>query len=383
MEVNADIKVGKVRRLAPLLLALVISAAAGSLFPFVQGVFSIRLAVAGAFLGCGVTLVLAVFETFFYAKRLQKLDMKWAILVKSVIYSVTISTFYFVMVLIHGQGELDQGRKIAFGSVFSFSVAASLIISSFVSISRILGQHELLRLIAGRYHTGKEEERIVMFIDMDGSTAIAERVGAVAFLNLLNDFIYDITGPILDSGGEIYKYVGDGVIVTWNVRAGTKKANCLMSFFVMQQEILKKRDLYLQKYQLVPEFRAGVHYGKVVIGEMGDFKREIAILGDTVNTAARIISECSSQNQKLLASSELLAILPPSVLQRFFRFAELGAIQLKGKRETVQLIAVDTRLDQPEETGSLLKWSFSLPTRQELRDRFTRKKPDSEQKRAA
>lgn len=392
MEVKAHIKVGKVRRLGPLLLALVISGMAGAAFPFIQGVFSPTLSIGGAFLGCVLTLVLASFETFFYARRLAKLDIKWAILAKSAVYASAITVCYLILHFALGASGLGDGHQLSYGAVFSFALAVSLVISSFVSISRILGQNELVRLVFGSYHTPREEQRVVMFLDLEGSTAIAEKIGPIAFLKLLNDFLYDITTPILDSGGEIYKYLGDGVIVTWKLKAGLKKSNCLMSFFVMQQQLQAQSERYLRKYQLVPQFRAGIHVGPVVIGEMGDFKREIAILGDTVNTAARIISECSAREKRVLISDDLMQMLPKERLSSLFRFEGLGGIQLKGKRSEVSLVSVDPRAVDHEEHGSLVKWSFSIArpkmpallARVAGRFRFGKKaKPAPESKKAA
>src|SRR3546814_1515333 len=67
----------------------------------------------------------------------------------------------------------------------------------------------------GRYHQPRRENRLFVFFDMRGSTAIAERIGDVAFHRLLNRFFIDLTEAVLPWHGIVHKYVGDEMIVTW------------------------------------------------------------------------------------------------------------------------------------------------------------------------
>ena len=58
---------------------------------------------------------------------------------------------------------------------------------------------------------------------MRSSTAIAERLGELGFLNLLNRFIVDLSLAIAEAGGEIHKYVGDEIIATWRLPPGMSR----------------------------------------------------------------------------------------------------------------------------------------------------------------
>ncbi len=97
-----------------------------------------------------------------------------------------------------------------------FSFAMSFAFAFMLSISRLLGQNVLLNFITGRYYWPRLEERILLFLDMEGSTGLAERLGPLAFHRLLNRFVTDLTAPIVAAQGEIYAYVGDELIATWN-----------------------------------------------------------------------------------------------------------------------------------------------------------------------
>jgi adenylate cyclase len=85
-------------------------------------------------------------------------------------------------------------------------------------------------------------------------------------------------------------------------------------------------------------FRAALHCGPVVIGELGTVKLEIAFLGDTMNTAARLQQMCRDTGQRVLASSVLvnrLVGLPPGIAKR-----SIGSLRLRGKENEIELYAL-------------------------------------------
>jgi adenylate cyclase len=202
----------------------------------------------------------------------------------------------------------------------------------------MLGQNVMTSFFTGRYHRPVEEERIFMFLDIVSSTTIAEKIGHVRFHVLLGDFFFDISDAILAAGGEIYKYVGDEVIVSWRMDRGIEDARCVRVFFDVRDAVEARRTAYEEKFGFVPGFRAGVHGGTVVVGEMGDFKREIAFLGDVVNTTARIQAATKEHGRDLLVSS---AVMDRIDLPGGYRAERLGAIRLRGKEEEVGLVGVE------------------------------------------
>ncbi len=88
----------------------------------------------------------------------------------------------------------------------------------------------------------------------------------------------------------------------------------------------------------MPEFKAGVHCGKVVSGEMGSTKMEIAFLGDVINTAARIEGECNPHRKPLLISNDLQQKLS---LEKEYRSEKIGNINLRGRMEKIELYAIE------------------------------------------
>ncbi len=90
------------------------------------------------------------------------------------------------------------------------------------TVNSLLGQNVLTTFITGRYHKPRLEERVFLFLDMEGSTGLAERLGPLAFHRLVNRFVNDLTEPIVVARGEIYSYVGDEVIATWKLETGNR-----------------------------------------------------------------------------------------------------------------------------------------------------------------
>lgn len=208
-----------------------------------------------------------------------------------------------------------------------------------LQINSKFGQGALGDIISGKYNTPKEEKRIFMFLDLNSSTTIAERLGDERYHELLKDFFSDITNPILDNNGEIYQYVGDEVIVAWKYEDGIKNNQCVKCFFDIKVHIEKMKEKYLSRYRLVPAFKAGIHCGKVVAGEVGIIKRDITYSGDVLNTTSRILTLCKKFNAEILTSADLIAELK---LSKKYNARPIGAIKLRGKEKEVVLSAVTT-----------------------------------------
>lgn len=208
-----------------------------------------------------------------------------------------------------------------------------------LDVNEKYGAGVLRQLVMGKYHHPREEERIFMFLDMKGSTGIAERIGHIQFFELLNDFFKDITDPILFTRGSIYQYIGDEVIVVWKIPNGVKNGNCIRCYYNIRAAINRKAAEYKSKYGVVPDFKAGIHCGKVTIGEIGVLKRDIVFSGDVLNTTSRMQSMCNYFGVKLLISKRLLDRigLPPNYLDT----RKIGNISLKGKTKKVVLYTIE------------------------------------------
>lgn len=206
-----------------------------------------------------------------------------------------------------------------------------------LQISDKFGPGNLWKFIRGKYYNPREEKRIFMFLDLRSSTSIAEKLGHVKYYNLLNDFYSVITDPIINFYGEIYQYVGDEIVVTWNLNNNMHKNRSVDCFFEIQKKVFEQREKFLKRYDLVPEFKAGIHCGKVTVGEIGILKRDIIYSGDVLNTTSRIQEACNEFNTELLVSEDIVKLIsePGDYL-----INTIGGVAFKGKTKKVRVFSV-------------------------------------------
>ncbi len=177
-----------------------------------------------------------------------------------------------------------------------------------------------------------------MFLNVTEFTGIAEQLGHIRYFELLNDFFKDIDEPIERHKGEIYQYVGDEVVVTWPLNAGVENANCLNCFFDIVSTIDNLSTEYIDKYDLVPSFKAGMHYGKVSTGTIGTLKKEIIYTGDVLNTTSRIEGLCNMHGVNILLSKNLVDQLQDN---QKYSSKRIGELILRGKSTKVTLFTFE------------------------------------------
>ncbi len=187
-----------------------------------------------------------------------------------------------------------------------------------------------------KYLRPKDEERIFMFLDLKASTTIAEEIGHRRYFEFMSDFITDATTPILNNHGEIYQYVGDEIVISWRMDNGQFDPHCIQCFFDIKNKIDQLSAKYKAKFDVVPTFKAGLHYGYVTVGEVGVVKKDLIFSGDAVNTTAHIRTKCNEYNAELLISSDLAGKLTTEG----YEMKRIGDIRLKGKQVPVELNSV-------------------------------------------
>jgi adenylate cyclase len=218
----------------------------------------------------------------------------------------------------------------------TFSIAVSLVANIANVVRRLVGP-TLPALAVGRYRQAREEARAVLFLDLRGSTALAERLGNQRFLQFLDRVIFSATEQILEAGGEIYRYVGDEIIVTWPIRDDRIDGAALACKIAIDGAIAGQAQTWLRDFGAVPEFRGGLHAGTLVVSELGDIRREIVLLGDTMNTAARIVDLCRELKHAYLASDAAVSL---TTVPDGLAAVSMGRVILRGKTEGIELFAI-------------------------------------------
>ncbi len=220
-------------------------------------------------------------------------------------------------------------------AIYLYIVSVDIFMFGLRQVNLFLGSNNFWKLFRGRFYTPREEERIFMFLDLQSSTKHAENLGHIEYSKMIQDCFNDL-GIVVENEAEIYQYVGDEVILTWKFKNGLRDQNCLNAYFNFKQRLDKRKQHYLQNYNCIPHFKAGMNAGIVTVAEVGKYKKEIAFHGDTINTAARIQGKCNELKQELLISESLKNELNNTG----FVFDELGRIELKGKESQILLYGV-------------------------------------------
>ncbi len=216
----------------------------------------------------------------------------------------------------------------------AFSIGLVVIVGIAVELRRLIGPGVFGAVLMGRYRYPRTERRLFVLMDIVGSTALAERLGPERFMAFLDRWIHALTEPLLASGGRIYRYVGDEAILTWE---WSPEAASLALRFAVDASAALSADAarWTRDFGRVPRMRIALHAGPIIAGEIGDLKREITFLGDTLNTASRIAEEVRRHDALVLASAEAIegATLPDGLVCH-----DLGPVALRGKTEPVRLV---------------------------------------------
>ena len=312
----------------------------------------------GLFTGLFAGIAFSLGELYLFQSRLRRLPFSAFLAAQTlyylgVTYVSALGVLSLEQVVLHERTFVESFQSNPFTSFYQegflkvgpYALVVIFAVNFLRQVNRMLGQNMLLDFFIGKYHKPVEEKRVFMFLDLNASTTMAEKLGPKRYHQLLDDFFYDITPAILESRGEIYQYVGDEVVVTWAKDRGLRGAKCINCYFRMVAAIAEVDNNYERKYGFVPRFKAGYHYGTVIAGLSGDIKRNLVFHGDTVNTAARIRSECTTANRPLLLSGDLLKHLPVTT---GLATENMGRIKLRGKEEEIELFAIkEALIDAP------------------------------------
>ena len=268
-------------------------------------------------------------------RRLRAMPFLAIVLVKTVVYSA--------IILAVQEAELGQRLVQAFpggefvdrglaGSVpaittgFSLTVTLAFVLT--LEVAQVVGGRTLRDLVLGRYRRPREERRFFLFVDVVGSTALAERLGALGAHQFLSTVFAAVAEPIAVCRGEIYQYVGDEIVVTWTEREGVVDGRPLRCFFEMQAAVAAAG--------VSAGLRGALHLGPVIAGEVGVQRRAIVYHGDVMNTASRLEQATRDLGEQIIVSADAMSALGavPGVACR-----DLGVLPLRGRQSELRAYA--------------------------------------------
>ncbi|MFC5283268.1 adenylate/guanylate cyclase domain-containing protein [Pedobacter alpinus] len=255
------------------------------------------------------------------------------LIVKNVVWEMVLHPTYFKNIILSLPSKAWQYY---YYLTLVYVLFMSVVVSFVIQISSKFGPGILIPLLLGKYSKPQEEERAFIFVDLKSSTTHAENLGHFRYSSLIRDCFLNINHISVKYGAEIYQYVGDEIVLSWPVKHVKDLSVCIDFFFACQDDFVKRKNKFIKKYNILPEFKAGLHLGVVTAVEVGDVKRELAYHGDTLNVAARIQEKCNECGADLIISEDFKKTLKSNI----YHFESLELASLRGREEQMRIFKV-------------------------------------------
>lgn len=202
------------------------------------------------------------------------------------------------------------------------------------------------RILGGEISRGslREIDAVILFMDLRGFTALADRTDSAVMAGLLNDYFGHIVPAILDRGGEILKFMGDGVLATFNLDVLADDAVCRTGLEAAVDALSNIEDWNRRRRaagEAVLDLDVAIHLGHVMFGNVGAGNRlDFTVIGAAVNEASRIEALCDDLDRRLLISEKFAM----AATQCSEHLVSVGRHRLRGVSRDQELFTVDYRV---------------------------------------
>ena len=245
--------------------------------------------------------------------------------------------------------QLHEGVKMMAAQQYDFRIASTRsdelgqMLQAFNGMARGLQERELMgqmvsraaRRVAGdeeslkRAESGMHLDVTVLYLSVPGFAELQKKLAPEDLLAGVSSQVDVLCGIIINNDGEADKIIGEKILAYFYSPEGLKKSNA------MAMHTLKIISEAAQEGLLPFPVAAGVHCGSVIAGLLGiSSKRDFTIIGDTVNTAARI----NAQAAELPEQRYLVSTLAAGGCGFEDSLTPFGSVSLKGKAESVELL---------------------------------------------
>lgn len=212
-----------------------------------------------------------------------------------------------------------------------------------------LGRDAAEQVLRGRISRGVTEriKAVLWFSDLRNSTGIGEAIGPDEIIPFLNDYAEASINAIHESGGDVLKLIGDGVLAMFTADdMGQAKRNALRAEHQFRKNIAALNARRRAADRPVTTAYVGLHEGEVFYGNIGSDERlDFTVVGPSVNEVSRIASMCSSVDRPLLTSTAFQSGLD-SAGRKYL--VSTGRYALRGIGRAQDLYTLDPEIDSDE-----------------------------------
>jgi adenylate cyclase len=185
---------------------------------------------------------------------------------------------------------------------------------------------------------GIEKKAAIMFADIRGFTSFSESHVPYDVIHLLNRYYHRIGRVIREHHGYIDNYIGDGIMALFGMEEQPEEApyNAVKAGLAMLEAVAQMRPYVQEIHNWELRIGVGIHYGEIVVGDIGGTHREhLTAIGDAVNFASRIESQNKEVGTELLISTETMVAIRHSMT-----IGKSAAVSVKGKSGEYQVYEV-------------------------------------------
>jgi adenylate cyclase len=220
---------------------------------------------------------------------------------------------------------LRQAARFAAAPLAALAARATLS----AALEAYLGRRSAARVLAGplQRDIGETIQAALLFADLRGFTAISESNPPSAVISALNAWFDRIAGPVHAFGGEVLKFIGDGMLAIFPVVEGTPRAACdaaLRAVAAARLGMAHLDDARRQQGLSPLRFGAALHLGDIFWGDIGAADRlDFTAIGPAVNLVSRLEGLCRPLGKAVLVSGAFAAETTVSLIP-------LGTHALRG-----------------------------------------------------
>ncbi len=204
-----------------------------------------------------------------------------------------------------------------------------------------LGHDASKRVLSGAIRRGTSEtmSAVIWYFDLQGFTRLSETLPGETIIGLLNDYFAEAVEVVEEKGGNVLKFMGDGMLAVFDLAALPDARRVAVEAAVELRGRIHEMNAARAKADLpVTGFTLGLHAGDVLYGNIGGKTRlDFTVIGPAVNTTARILGMCSAVDQTIVLSS---AVARP-ILKDRPDLVSLGQYRLRGVTERQELFTLD------------------------------------------
>ncbi len=210
-----------------------------------------------------------------------------------------------------------------------------LIKGMFVHYASELIVNELIRDPSKLKLGGDKKYATALFSDIKDFTTVSERLTPEELIAQLNEYLSAMTDIVLEYGGYLDKYVGDGIVAVFGVpvdQVNHAERACLAALD-MQKALVGLRKKWLAEKRPPFEVRIGLNTGEMIAGNIGGENRfNYTIVGDPANLASRLEGANKMYGTKIMIGEETYNLAKAKVIAR-----ELDFLRVKGKSRPVRV----------------------------------------------